>query len=416
MVIIDARHVPGIERVFAIASKETTARADAPLRPRPLVQEGGCGRPHLPGRRGHLAGRDRLLRMAGRPRGVPAAQACYPHGGDRLAPPLPLPDLSKGGYRLPTRDEWEYASLAGATTRRHYGDGEKLLDRYALFFHPEGGEPAPTRGTVVAQRFRPVRRLWERLGVERRLFQDGKQVIISGGSYHNMPVGCTSRERDLTLPGLNYDSYGFRIARTIELNEKGEPGDRHRTSRGLTAMEVVLPTCIGPPGRLFSDLDRARSLARSLERYLRPDEPWTIHVIAADDELDAIRAGLRPFRLDLPIPPPRRGPARILHRPGMDPPAVLEARGFVLHPGGFLSHARFRPHPQPTARGLRHHPGWAGDGHPRASRATRGVVARGFGDPRDEPGLRPGHRHVVRLPVNSTRPGAPRAADGATRE
>jgi hypothetical protein len=64
-------------------------------------------------------------------------------------------------------------------------------------------------------------------------------------------------------------------------------------------MEVVLPTCIGPAGRLFSDLDRARILARSLERYLRPDESWTIHVIAADEELDEIRAGLRPFRLDL---------------------------------------------------------------------------------------------------------------------
>ena len=110
-----------------------------------------------------------------------------------------------------------------------------------------------------------------------------------------------------------------------------------------------------------------------------------------------------------PIPPPWRSPARILHRPGLGPPAVLEARGFVFHPGGFLSHSRLRPHPHPTARGLRHHPGWASDGHPRASRATRGVVARGFGDPRDEPGVRPGHRHVVRLPVDATRPGAPRA-------
>jgi hypothetical protein len=66
----------------------------------------------------------------------------------------------------------------------------------------------------------------------------------------------------------------------------------------MTAMEVVLPTCIGPAGRLFSDLERARILARSLERYLPPSEPWMVHVIAADQELDEIQAGLRPFRLD----------------------------------------------------------------------------------------------------------------------
>ena len=52
---------------------------------------------------------------------------------------------------------------------------------------------------------------------------DGKQVLVSGGSYHNLPEGCDSRRLDLTLPGLEYDKYGFRIARTIELNEKGEP-------------------------------------------------------------------------------------------------------------------------------------------------------------------------------------------------
>ena len=63
-------------------------------------------------------------------------------------------------------------------------------------------------------------------------------------------------------------------------------------------MEVVLPTCIGPPNRLYSDLERARILAQSLKRYLAPGEPWTIHVIAADRELDQIRSGLVPFPLD----------------------------------------------------------------------------------------------------------------------
>lgn len=68
---------------------------------------------------------------------------------------------------------------------------------------------------------------------------------------------------------------------------------------GMPAMEVVLPTCLGPPGRRFSDLERARILARSLERYLAPGERWTVHVIGASRELAAIRAGLESFELDL---------------------------------------------------------------------------------------------------------------------
>jgi hypothetical protein len=67
----------------------------------------------------------------------------------------------------------------------------------------------------------------------------------------------------------------------------------------MTAMDVVLPTCIGPPNRRFSDLDRVRILAQSLERHLAPGEPWTVHVIAADHELDEVRTGLDPFQLDL---------------------------------------------------------------------------------------------------------------------
>lgn len=64
-------------------------------------------------------------------------------------------------------------------------------------------------------------------------------------------------------------------------------------------MDIVLPTCIARPDRLYSDLDRACLLARSLEVFLDPADAWTIHVVAADDELEAIRDRLGRFRLDL---------------------------------------------------------------------------------------------------------------------
>ena len=63
-------------------------------------------------------------------------------------------------------------------------------------------------------------------------------------------------------------------------------------------MDILLLTCIDRPDRLYSDLDRACLLLRSLERFLSPAEDWTIHVIAADRELAEIRDRLSQFRLN----------------------------------------------------------------------------------------------------------------------
>jgi formylglycine-generating enzyme required for sulfatase activity len=52
---------------------------------------------------------------------------------------------------------------------------------------------------------------------------EGQQVATSGGAYHSQPEEVDSIRVDWTLPDLNYNRYGFRIARTVEPDELGRP-------------------------------------------------------------------------------------------------------------------------------------------------------------------------------------------------
>jgi eukaryotic-like serine/threonine-protein kinase len=225
MVIIDARKDPRINRVFAIAAKETTIEQMLRFDANHWYKKEDAVSATCPvGAVTWHRAIDYCEWLNGREQ-VPESKSCYARGGDRLGHAMALPDLSKTGYRLPTRAEWEFACRAGTMTRRYYGndDNDELLYHYVWLPH----RGAPPRLEPVGRSMPNDFGLFDMYGNVSEWNADvkdgGIQVLTSGGGFKALPQECDSTYSITTLPGLLYNQYGFRIARTIELDEKGEP-------------------------------------------------------------------------------------------------------------------------------------------------------------------------------------------------
>lgn len=181
--------------------------------------------------------------------GIPKSEWVYPVDLNEIKSGMTLPAnyLQRTGYRLLTEAEWEYAARAGATTSRFYGDGEELLDQYAVYAkNPpkkkgDPNDPNDPQRTARVVSLKPndfgifdiYGNVWEWIQdrrVEHRVNQmrvdiEDKVLVVNdqqwrmrrGGSFTYDASVMRSAHRgrpDGYLPNERRDSVGFRIGRT----------------------------------------------------------------------------------------------------------------------------------------------------------------------------------------------------------
>jgi formylglycine-generating enzyme required for sulfatase activity len=147
--------------------------------------------------------------------------------------------MGRGGFRLPTEAEWEYACRAGTTSEFCYGDS---LDSSQANFDgnfPYGGakDGVYREKTMPVGSFRP--NMWGLYDLHGNVWElcsdwydpdyyksrpnpdndprgpsDGSFRVERGGAWRNVADECRSAARSRYLPGFRYNSIGVRLARS----------------------------------------------------------------------------------------------------------------------------------------------------------------------------------------------------------
>lgn len=133
------------------------------------------------------------------------------------------------GYRLPTEQEWEYASRGGAGTAFPWGD--EITPSSANYDHTakyQGSSAAPYRGYPEAVNAYPPNafgmyqmqgNVWE--------WTSGctdiscRARIVRGGSFESAPVELRSANRFAIAPAKRRQDAGLRVARDLDADEMG---------------------------------------------------------------------------------------------------------------------------------------------------------------------------------------------------
>lgn len=133
--------------------------------------------------------------------------------------------VTKGGYRLPTEAEWEYACRAGTSTA--YSFGAKITPKDASYDDSGIGKPKEV-GSYKPNTFGLYDmhgNVWEwcedwKVNYPKGAVIDpkgpakGEYRVLRGGSFVYFVSSARSSNRDLNSPSYRFFLFGFRLART----------------------------------------------------------------------------------------------------------------------------------------------------------------------------------------------------------
>jgi formylglycine-generating enzyme required for sulfatase activity len=230
-------HRRGIDRTFALASKEVTLEQF--LRFKPDHKFSKVYSPNLDGPVISVSWYQaaQYCRWLSEQEGVPEEEMCYPPIKDIKKGMVPRPNyLKKTGYRLPTEAEWEYACRAQTTTPRHYGYAKDLLGHYAwnIFNADDHTWPVGRLKPNDLGLFDIFGNASEWCQEKQREYPSavGSQLIpdredldpvqegeeaerpARGGAFYDQPSMMRSARRYSYSPHTTRDATGFRIAKT----------------------------------------------------------------------------------------------------------------------------------------------------------------------------------------------------------
>ncbi len=228
-----------IPRTFAMASKEVSVEQYQEfLEQNPTIHRLTIGRcsPDPTGPRNDLSWYDAaaFCNWLSRAEGLPECYQANPTGEFAEGMQIRADALKRGGYRLPTEAEWEYACRAGAGASRYYGLSTELLRKYAWYQDNSQDRAWPCGSLLpndlgifdmLGNVYEWCQDAYERHQAERTEIRvDDINILINidhvaprvsrGLAFNCFPSGVRSASRNSDPPFVRSLGCGFRLART----------------------------------------------------------------------------------------------------------------------------------------------------------------------------------------------------------